>query len=83
MFVGDQTVVYDILLLTIAVFSYALVSRKLSVNEQLFVGDHTVVDDILPLTTAVFSDAIGSRKLLATEQYFVRDLQPLPYLVTP
>ena len=34
--------VYDILPSTTAVFSYAIGSRKLSVNEQFFVGAQTV-----------------------------------------
>ena len=36
-----QTLVYDILLSTAAVFSYAIGSRKLSANEQIFVGAQT------------------------------------------
>ena len=38
-----QVLVYDILPSTTAVFSYAIGSRKLSVNEQFFVGAQTVV----------------------------------------
>ena len=38
-----QALVYDILLSVTAVFSYAIGSRKLSVNEQFFVGAQTVV----------------------------------------
>ena len=38
-----QTLVYDILPSTSAVFSYAIGSRKLSANEQFFVGAQTVV----------------------------------------
>ena len=38
-----QTLVYDILPSTTAVFSYAIGSRKLSANEQFFVGAQTVV----------------------------------------
>ena len=38
-----QTLVYDILPSTTAVFSYAVGSRKLSANEQFFVGAQTVV----------------------------------------
>ena len=38
-----QTLDYDILLSTTAVFSYAIGSRKLSANEQFFVGAQTVV----------------------------------------
>ena len=38
-----QTLVYDILPSTTAVFSYAIWSRKLSANEQFFVGAQTVV----------------------------------------
>ena len=38
-----QTLVYDLLPLTTAVFSYAIGSRKLSANEQFFVGAQTVV----------------------------------------
>ena len=38
-----QALVYDILPLTTAVFSYAIGSRKLSANEQFFVGVSTVV----------------------------------------
>ena len=37
-----QALVYDILPLTTAVFSYAIGSRKLSANEQYFVGVQTV-----------------------------------------
>ena len=38
-----QALVYDILLSTTAVFSYATGSTKLSANEQFFVGAQTVV----------------------------------------
>ena len=38
-----QALVYDILPLTTAVFSYATGSRKLSANEQFFAGAQTVV----------------------------------------
>ena len=38
-----QTLVYDILPSTTAVFSYAIGSRKLSANEQFFVGAQTEV----------------------------------------
>ena len=38
-----QALVYDILLSTTAVFSYAIGSTKLSANEQFFVGVQTVV----------------------------------------
>ena len=38
-----QALVYDILPLTTAVFSYAIGSIKLSANEQFFVGAQTVV----------------------------------------
>ena len=38
-----QALVYDILLSTTAVFSYATGFRKLSANEQFFVGAQTVV----------------------------------------
>ena len=38
-----QALVYDIVPSTTAVFSYAIGSRKLSVNEQFFVGAQTVV----------------------------------------
>ena len=38
-----QALVYDILLSTTAVFSYAIGPRKLSANEQFFVGAQTVV----------------------------------------
>ena len=38
-----QVLVYDIPPSTTAVFSYAIGSRKLSVNEQFFVGAQTVV----------------------------------------
>ena len=38
-----QALVYDILPSTVAVFSYAIGSRKLSANEQIFVGVQTVV----------------------------------------
>ena len=38
-----QALVYDILPLTTAVFSYAIGSRKLSANEQFFVGAQSVV----------------------------------------
>ena len=37
-----QALDYDILPSTTAVFSYAIGSRKLSVNEQFFVGAQTV-----------------------------------------
>ena len=53
-----QPLVYDILLSTTAVFSYAIGSRKLSANEQFFcvffVGAQTVVC-LLP-TTQIISD---------------------------
>ena len=38
-----QTLVYDILPSTTAVFSYAIGPRKLTANEQFFVGAQTVV----------------------------------------
>ena len=38
-----QALVYDILLSTTAVFSYAIGSRKLSANEQFFVGAQAAV----------------------------------------
>ena len=38
-----QTLVYDILPSTTAVFSYVIGSRKLSANKQFFVGAQTVV----------------------------------------
>ena len=38
-----QALVYDILLSTTAVFSYAIGSGKLSANEQFFVGAQIVV----------------------------------------
>ena len=49
-----QTLVYDILPSTTAVFSYATGSRKLSANEQFFVGSQTVVS--LLQTTQIISD---------------------------
>ena len=49
-----QTLVYDILPSTTAVFSYAIGSRKLSANEQFFVGVQTVVR--LLQTTQIISD---------------------------
>ena len=53
-----QSLVYDILPSTTAVFSYAIGSRKLSANEQfffcLFVGARTVVS--LLQTTQIISD---------------------------
>ena len=48
-----QTLVYDILPSTIAVFSYAIGSRKLSANEQFFDGAQTEV--ILLQTTEIIS----------------------------
>ena len=49
-----QTLVYDILPSTTAVFSYAIGSRKLSANEQYFVGAQTVIS--LLQTTQIISD---------------------------
>ena len=49
-----QALVYDILPLTAAVFSYAIGPRKLSANEQFFVGAQTVVS--LLQTTQIISD---------------------------
>ena len=49
-----QALVYDILPSTVAVFSYAIGSRKLSANEQFFVGVQTVVS--LLQTTQIISD---------------------------
>ena len=49
-----QALVYDILLSTAAVFSYAIGPRKLSANEQFFVGAQTVVS--LLQTTEIISD---------------------------
>ena len=49
-----QVLVYDILPSTIAVFSYAIGSRKLSANEPFFVGAQTVVS--LLQTTQIISD---------------------------
>ena len=39
----QPALVYDILPTATAVFSYAVGSRKLSVNEQFFIGAQTVV----------------------------------------
>ena len=49
-----QALVYDILPSTTAVFSYAIVSRKLSANEQFSVGAQTEVS--LLQTTQIISD---------------------------
>ena len=49
-----QSLVYNILPSTTAVFSYAIGSRKLLANEQFFVGAQTVVS-LLP-TTQMISD---------------------------
>ena len=49
-----QALVYNILPLTAAVFSYAIGSRKLSANEQFFIGAQTVVS--LLQTTQIISD---------------------------
>ena len=49
-----QALVYDILPSTTAVFSYAIVSGKLSANEQFFVGAQTAVG--LLKTTHIISD---------------------------
>ena len=49
-----QALIYDILLSTTAVFSYAIGSRKLSANEQFFVGAQTVVSWLQ--TTQIISD---------------------------
>ena len=49
-----QALVYDILPSTIAVFIYAIGSRKLSANEQFFVGAQTIVR--LLQTTQIVSD---------------------------
>ena len=49
-----QALFYDILPSTTAVFSYAVVSRKLSAKEQFFVAAQTVVN--LLQTTQIISD---------------------------
>ena len=49
-----QALVYDILPLATAVFSYAIGWRKLSANEQFFVGGQTVIG--LLQTTQMISD---------------------------
>ena len=49
-----QALVYDILPSATAVFSYVILSRKLSANEQFFVGAQTVVR--LLQTTQIISD---------------------------
>ena len=49
-----QTLVYDILPSTTAVFSYAIGPRKLSADEQFFVGAQTVVS--LLQTSQIISD---------------------------
>ena len=49
-----QALVYDILPLTTAVFSYAIRSRKLSANEQFFISAQIVVS--LLQTTQVISN---------------------------
>ena len=54
--VKHQALVYNILPLTTAVFSYAIESRKLSANEQFFVGAQTVVS--LLQTTQIISDVL-------------------------
>ena len=49
-----QTLVYDTLPSTTAVFSYAVGSRKLSANDQFFVGAQTEV--ALLQTTQIISE---------------------------
>ena len=49
-----QTLVYDFLPSTTAVFSYAIGSRKLSANEQFFVGAQTVAG-LLQTTQIILS----------------------------
>ena len=49
-----QALVYDIFPSTTVVFSYAIVSRKLSAIKQFFVGAQTVVS--LLQTTQIISD---------------------------
>ena len=49
-----HALVYDILPSITAAFSYAILSRKLSANEQFFVGAQTVVS--LLQTTQIISD---------------------------
>ena len=56
-----QALVYDILPSTIAVFSYAIGSRKLSANEQFVVGAQTVVS--LLQTTQIILDVCLPRCL--------------------
>ena len=51
-----QTLVYDILPSTTAVFSYAIGSRKLPAKEQFFVGAQTVAS--LLQTTPIISDFV-------------------------
>ena len=58
-----QTLVYDILPSTTAVFSYAIGSRKLSANEQFLVGAQTVVS--LLQTTQIISDVCFITDLVA------------------
>ena len=50
-----QTLVYDILPSTTAVFSYAIGPRKLSADEQFFVGAAQTVVSLLQ-TTQIISD---------------------------
>ena len=61
-----QVLVYDILPSTTAVFSYAIGSRKLSVNEQFFVGAQTVVS--LLQTTQIIPDVCFITMLLTPAQ---------------
>ena len=49
-----QALVYDILHSTIAIFSYAIESRKLSANKQFFVGAQTILS--LLQTTLIISN---------------------------
>ena len=65
-----QTLVYDILPSTTAVFSYATGSRKLLANEQFFVGAQTVVS--LLQTTQICSVFVlmssDAKSILGTTQ---------------
>ena len=61
-----QALVYDVLPSTIAVFSYAIGSRKLSANEQFFVGAQTVMAEGAGKRCSECADVRHANKTLAS-----------------
>ena len=68
-----QALVYDILPSTTAVFSYAIVSGKLSANEQFFVGAQTAASLLQFFVGAQTAVSLLQTTQIISDVYFITD----------